>query len=538
MKPSPRGRALALAVVLARCGGGGSSTQPTETAGPAAGPRTSNPVVPAFCGIYPQAAGAGSWQSTRVFYTSGRLTYASDARQNRIPDYSYAGYRYGEQPIPDVAEVMRLGPAAGDNTARIQQALDQLASRAPDANGRRGALVLAPGRYEIAGTVRVRADGIVLRGSGNGGDPQTATILLATGDTPHQRSVVVLGSGSTTWSESSARAEITTPFVQVGSLSFEVASAGGFAAGDEVVIHHPSTQAWINALGGGGDPPWAAGSKDIVYFRRITQVAGNTLGLDAPVYNHLDRSLAVSYVAKASWNRVRESGVESLRVDIQTAGGQDENHAWSAVEVSGAQDSWVRQVVALHFGYAGVITEGALRVTVEDCLALAPVAIMDGGRMYNFTADTRSQLVLFRGCTMTDGRHGYVTNGAQTASGIVFHRCQSTNGRDMEAGHRQWATGVLMDNLMETGSGSVRLINRGSYGTSHGWATAHSVSWRFNRASLIQEPPTAQNYGITDAGSFSTNYPFSGPTGHQERQAGALVPASLYEAQLCERIRP
>ena len=99
MKPSARGRALALALVLARCGGGGASTQPTETASPAAGPRTSNPVVPAFCGIYPQAAGAGSWQSTRVFYTSGRLTYASDARQNRIPDFSYAGYRYGEQPI-------------------------------------------------------------------------------------------------------------------------------------------------------------------------------------------------------------------------------------------------------------------------------------------------------------------------------------------------------------------------------------------------------------------------------------------------------
>ena len=44
------------------------------------------------------SAGArpGQWQSTQVSYDGdGRLRYAVDAGRNRIPDFSFAGYRYG-----------------------------------------------------------------------------------------------------------------------------------------------------------------------------------------------------------------------------------------------------------------------------------------------------------------------------------------------------------------------------------------------------------------------------------------------------------
>ena len=48
---------------------------------------------------------------------------------------------------------------------------------------------------------------------------------------------------------------------------------------------------------------------------------------------------------------------------------------------------------------------------------------------------------------------------------------------------------------------------------------------------------TRNDIVITDIGSFSTNYPWPGPTGFQEKLTGTLVPGSLYEAQLCERLR-
>jgi hypothetical protein len=164
------------------------------------------------------------------------------------------------------------------------------------------------------------------------------------------------------------------------------------------------------------------------------------------------------------------------------------------------------------------------------------VGVRTGARFYNFAANARSQLVLFTRCHLTGARHGFVSNGVSTTSGIVFHRSTTAGGADME-GHRYWTQAMLFDNIAESGSGSVKLINRGDWGTSHGWGSAHSMSWRFNKASYIQKPPTARNYGVTDIGTFSTNYAWPGPTGFTEQKSGTLIPESLYEAQLCERLQ-
>ncbi len=495
--------------------------------------------LPPFHAAYPPVTTSGQWQSTKVFYSNGRLAYPADAEKNRVPDYSYSGYRYGEVAIPSVAEVQRLTATTGDQTARIQAALDQVGARTPDSRGIRGAVVLAAGTYQINGTVRINKSGVVLRGVGDGSSATTNTVLRVVGDTPHQRTGVVLGSGSTTWTEVAPRTNITTSFVQVGALSFDVASSAGFAVGDAVLLRHPSTQAWIDAVDKGGvtsNDPWTPGSRDIVYYRRIATISGTRITLDAPVYNHLDRALSQSYLTKVTSNHITESGIENLRVDIETAGGEDENHAWNAIGITGAQDCWVRNCTALHFGYGGIRTDAAVRVTVEDMQALDPVGIRTGGRFYNLAVNGRSQLVLFTRCHINDSRHGFVSNGQSSVSGVVFYRCTADGGHDIEGGHRDWSQAMLFDNIVESGSGTVKLINRGDWGSSHGWGCAHSMSWRFNKASQVQKPPTAQNYGATDIGSFSTSYRFEGATGSIEQQSGKLIPESLYEAQFSERL--
>jgi hypothetical protein len=498
--------------------------------------------MPAFCDSYPPVPAAGQWSSVHLSYdSSGKLVYRSDAEGNRIPDFSYSGYRYGEASIPDVPEAARLMPEPGDNTARIQQALDMVGARPPGPGGIRGALVLAPGRYEIAGTVRVNKAGVVLRGSGDGADPASATILVGTGDTPHQRTVVVAGSGSGNWAAVDPRSDITTPFVPVSALRFEVASSAGFAVGDHVIIHHPSTAAWVEAVEGGGtgmDPPWEPGKMDIRYNRRIAALSGNTITLDAPVYNHLDRSICQSYIAKVAPNFVTQVGIENLRVDIQTAGPEDENHAWNAVGVVGAQDSWVRGVTALHWGYAGIRLTWSVRVTIERFRAADPVAMPTGGRMYNIASDQGAQLILVKDSETSGGRHGLVSNGNTMASGIVYHRCKMDRGNDVEAGHKMWTQGVLYDNVVETApSGTYILLgNRGDWGNQHGWSAVHSVIWNFNQQMIVQKPPTGQNYAVSQGGSKRAVI-FPGPEGSVEINGPNLVPASLYEAQLCERVR-
>src|SRR4249919_35002 len=83
-----------------------------------------------------------------------RLHYRYDARGNSIMDFSSAGYRAGGVKLPSPAKVQRLTPVAGDNTALIQAALDHAS----------GAVVLAAGEYEIAGTLSITRSGVVLRG--------------------------------------------------------------------------------------------------------------------------------------------------------------------------------------------------------------------------------------------------------------------------------------------------------------------------------------------------------------------------------------
>ena len=54
----------------------------------------------------------------------------------------------------------------GDATGLIQQALNYVASLPMEPDGFRGAVQLAPGNYELKGKLLMRADGVVLRGSG------------------------------------------------------------------------------------------------------------------------------------------------------------------------------------------------------------------------------------------------------------------------------------------------------------------------------------------------------------------------------------
>jgi len=110
---------------------------------------------------------ASSW----VFYNSGgSLSYRSvDSRGDRIMDFSHAGYKGGGVALPNAPVRVTLSPvSSGDDTSRIQAAINQVAGMAPDAQGIRGAVRLNPGTYRLSGTLTIGTSGVVLRGSGSG----------------------------------------------------------------------------------------------------------------------------------------------------------------------------------------------------------------------------------------------------------------------------------------------------------------------------------------------------------------------------------
>ena len=486
----------------------------------------------------------------------GCLSYPEDADKNRIPDFSYAGYKNGSVDLPDVPVKVTLSPIAGDNTSHIQNAIDQVGAMSMGADGFRGAVLLQAGTYEIQGTLKINKSGVVLKGTGDGADPSTNTLLKATGNSPAQRDVLVLGGGDeTNWrgQVSGTKTNITTPFVQVGAFSFEVEDATKYQVGDNIIIFHPGSQQWVDALGGGGSPTgsWEANKWNILYNRFIQAINGKTITIDAPVYNHLDKYLSQSYIYK--YDRaglVTNVGIENLRVDIEHTG-ELENHAKNAIVFKQVENGWAKHCTVLHFILAGFRTTTASLITIDSCKAIEPKSQVVPSRRYNFNVEASSNNILIKNCYANLGRHAYTSNGTTSVSGLVIYNCVSEDPFTSSEGHRHWTTGMLFDNWKDYGTipsdGGGRVLglyNRGDWGSDHGWSNAHSVAWNCDLRrsggegkAVIQKPPTAQNYAIGGFGDFTGNGPKSGPAGHIEGigQSG-LQPQSLYLAQLNCRI--
>ena len=249
----------------------------------------------------------------------------------------------------------------------------------------------------------------------------------------------------------------------VGDFIFEVEDASPYSVGDNIIIFHPCTKEWLEAVDYGGthsdeggaepgvDVPWEVGSQPLVFNRYITAISGNQITIDVPVYNHLIKDLSQSYIYKYSRNNLKTNiGIENIRVDIETSGESfDENHAWNAIDLYQIEDAWVKNSTMLHFGLSGIRTNTATRITVENCRATDPVSEVVGGNRYNFQVYNASQQILFKDCYASNGRHHYMSNGTSWASGIVFYNCKSEGAFTSSEGHRRWSMGMLWDNHVE-----------------------------------------------------------------------------------------
>ncbi|MEQ8703617.1 MAG: hypothetical protein RIC19_06845 [Phaeodactylibacter sp.] len=492
-------------------------------------------------------------QSLNILFQDeeGFLRYRSDPRNNYIPDFSQAGYKNGEQPLPEVPVAMAIGPVAGDNTAHIQAALDQVGAMPLGADGFRGTLLLEAGLYPIAGIIVINHSGVILRGVGQGEDPAQNTVLFATGNSPADRDVIQAGAvPGTNWNTEvpGTRSVVTSTMVPAGSRSLEVAAPELYSEGDVVIVYQPSTSEWLADINFGdtaADQPWAPGEIDLYFKRTITGVdfQERKITLDVPVFDRLERVLAETEVYTLDEPGLRWGiGIEQLRIEIETNSPLSTNHARNAIRFIGVEDCWVKEVTALHFSYAAVDMTYADRVTVQGCSGLQPHSPIDGGWRYNFAVSAFSNNILFLDCHATQGRHAYVSNGTSSVSNIVFHNCSSAEDYNTIEGHRRWSQGLLYDNLVITQPNTTNVLglyNRGSFGTGHGWSAVYSVAWNVQMPAgnrlLLQRPPKRQNYAIGCQAIVTENHQFVHPKGYEEGTGEVLAIPSLYAAQLEQR---
>ena len=457
----------------------------------------------------------------------GRLVYDADHRGNRIPDFSTCGYAAQARPIPSAPVRIVVETRPGDSTARIQQAIDYVASLAPDTNGLRGAVLLLNGRHEVLGGLQITNSGIVLRGQ-----HVNHTALIATG--LDRRTLIRVFSEKVPAATSNV-IPITDHYVPVGATTLHIANVSGIRPLSPVCLIRPSTTNWIARLGatefGGGEGGgWKPGAHDLTWTRTITTIEGNRITLDAPLTTALEEPGAyinpLSPIAPIS-----QIGIENLTLEstFDPTNLKDENHSWCAITMENTADSWVRQVTFKHFaGSAVALYETTQRITVQDCVSLSPVSEIGGYRRHTFF--TMGQQSLFLRCYAEHGRHDFSV-GHCAAGPNAFVQCEARESLDDSGPIESWASGVLYDNVNIDGN-ALTLGYRPGNNAGIGWAAANSVLWNCS-ASVIRcwNPPGATNWSFGSWASFEGD-------GAWRSSNDFMKPDSLFAAQLKDRLGP
>lgn len=507
---------------------------------------------------------------------------ASFSNDKLIQDFSYAGYRRGEEEIPQVAGPVFDATAYGadptggaDSTAAIQSAINAAAA----AGG--GVVFLPAGEFRIspqgsnAFSLRISTSNIVLRGAG-----AAKTFLLNTSTSMRGKKVLSISPLSvTSGPEVNLSADCSGPTRRI-----RVASPSAFAPGDVVRLQWSFTDDWItehnqqtwwNATN--GRP--SAGQ----YLREILSVnpVEGWIEIDVPTRYGIKTRDAARVSARTGM--LRGVGIESLAMgNLQhpgtTWGENDYNdpakpaydvHGGYVIEMRDSLDSWISGVESYqpvansstcHMLSNGILLLNCFRVTVADCKMRRPQYGGGGGNGYMFRLQNSNDC-LVRNCLAAFSRHGIVTSHAGT-TGNVFLRCEdrdtaratgnsgsyttSGSGSDnhMHFSHSNLWDGCLAHNSFFSAS------HRGTSGTvPHGLTSAHSVYWNTTGSgtrytNIVLNSQGRYGYIIGTSGSrFGATNPTTGNTAPADHLEGIgtgnnLEPASLYLDQLARRIEP
>jgi hypothetical protein len=535
---------------------------------------------------------AGSWRS--AFFPRGWVPVhaggSPDAQGRFLPDFSYAGWHFGEQRPPvgaalgTVHEVDgALGDGSTEATAGIQAAIDATCS------GGGGIVHLPAGTFLVrvpAGATTVLSVGcshLVLRGEG----PSTTRILF---DDPHRaRGVAVIGvrGPGSIYDSASTTTWMLAEDLPVETRTFTLASDPGFAVGDTLVVRNDDTDGFraehrMDDATSGEVGLWPFGSggfRGIFYVRTVTGISGREITVDAPLrYPLRTRDLARVYRAPTLLTDV---GLEAFSIgmteNLTTIGGAEDTHdddytvmgttgyevhSSSAITLDRVRDAWIWDVDS--FAPAGnttgahvlsngiVLSTGATRVTLSQCDFGRAQYRGGGGNGYLF--QLLGNDTLLRDDTATNARHGFIINYA--SSGNVFRDDAIHSSRLTDDSHRFLAHANLYDRMV-LDVAWMSAVNRGTTSTGAGFTATQHVFWGTQmdaihptaRGCAIESAQFGWGYLIGSSGvtgampmlcpmSFTNSYWASLDPGDPtdvvegEGMAATLFPHSLHQAML------
>ncbi len=500
------------------------------------------------------------WRS--ALYPEDWTPTFTDPEGRFLHDFSYAGYKYGEEPLPVIHGPLYDVVAAygadnsgqADATAAIQEAIDA----AQAAGG--GVVHFPAGIYRLDGELTVTGSNMILRGDG----PFSTRLYFTRDQNMTDQSNITL--------RGSVQPQLELPLsADAGNraTSVQVDDASGLSVGDDVQIGFVITDQFI--ADHGMDGTWVSfNGQWKPFFRRVvtavdTAADPDVVELDVPLrYPVLTRDSAS--LRKVS-GFIQECGVEDLA--LSNAIGYDA--AWNfdrahVLTLNQAKDCWIHNVHSFdspsgeddhHLQSGGVMVLNSKRVTILGCRMEKAQHRGSDGNGYLFEIRTSNE-VLVKECAATAGRHNFIQNWDFGTTGCVFLRCHSRDGRMLASTwdfiglpgyceyHHSLATANLVDCcILEDGWVG---YNRRGESSGAGHSVTQSVYWNNQGGGTIKSQQYQWGYviGVNDLDVHTSLTDFEGringagtdPEDWVESSPDPtpLIPESLYEDQLRLRL--
>ena len=486
-----------------------------------------------------------------------------------LPDFSYAGYRGGEDlPAVESVEFDVNGFGADPTGSQDSRTAFQSAIDAASING--GIVIVPEGLYRIDDSLEINASDVIIRGGG----PSRSRLWFTRSSGMTGRSHITFRGSVTTVTESMLRED-----ADARQFSLHVENPADFAVGDDVTIGWNISDAFVAEHQMVG--VWTAfnGTWQPFFRRTVTQVADDVIRVDVPIrYPTLTRDDAA---VRRVTGYVTQVGVEDLGVADATTW----DAAWSerqvhVIEFDGVKDGWIRGVASFpspgapiegpgaqfHLQNGGIIVRRSKRVTVADSqLALAQNR-GSGGCGYLFEVRQSSE-VLFRDLVATGGRHNFIQNWGFGTSGVVWLRVHSAEGKIVPVadepigtvGDSEFHHSLAMANLVDSShfDDGFAAFNRKDESTGAGHTATRSVFWNTRGSGRLRSYQYGHGYVIGTSPELSvlTDLPTDDPDLRREleplgpwtatapydwiegaSQGTLLEPQSLYEDQRLRRL--
>jgi hypothetical protein len=292
---------------------------------------------------------------------------------SRLPDFSYAGYHSGENPIPNVKvvkDVKKDFGAKGDGSADDTQAFKNAINATNN-----GALYIPAGRYKISSPLTINKSNIVLRGAGEG-----STTLVITKPVPLVNGTVPYREGMIRFEGQKNGSKITNVSANAnrGDRTLQVSSATSINPGQMIRLRmkNPSD----NSLGcylyanigclNAERQAWYAGNI-IDWVVKVTSKSGNTITLERPL--RID--------VRTNWSpeiwgfnpTVQEVGIENLTIEFpnEQYRGHGEEAGYYGIYFELVFNSWIRNItitdadIGISTGNAGAGFNTVTNVTLK-----------------------------------------------------------------------------------------------------------------------------------------------------------------------------